>query len=54
MSSKYQEKGKNAKKIVGEMQSNSSCNTFYNERKSDFVTWPLLPDREEQKQALTR
>jgi hypothetical protein len=36
----------------GEMQANSSCNTFYNERKSGFVKWPLLPDREEQKQAL--
>jgi hypothetical protein len=50
--SQNQRKGENADKGGGEMQGNSSCNTFYNERKSGFVKWPLLPDREEQKQAL--
>lgn len=42
--------GVSADKAGGE--GNSSCNTFNNDRKSSFTKWPLLPDREEQKQAL--
>lgn len=42
--------GMSADKAGGE--GGSSNNTFNNDRKTSFEKWPLLPGREEQKQAL--